>query len=467
MIPEFDVVVVGLGPAGMAAASSAVQAGLKVAVIDENAAPGGQVYRQGLSGFTGSGARKSRGSKLLKSFQQDQGRMEFFPNSLVWASFATDCLNVKQNDTLLQIGYRRLILCEGAQERTVPFPGWNLPGVMTAGGLQKLILHQRVLPGGRMVFSGAGPLLFAAAAAAVKAGAQVLAVCDANPRTAYLPLLGRVASRSVLMAEGMHYFRELIKQRVPIHHSKAVIAAQGDEKVQQVTLADLNGDGSAKVNKFQHLEVDIVGLNHGFLPASRLTRLLDVAHIFDASQRALRPLCDRFGRTSNRKILVAGDGAGVGGADYAALAGKLAASAAISDLTNMPPDELDRQSRPLLSEMAGFQKYADRLHKLTAPKPGLYQNLDDDVVICRCEGVTVGKIKGVLDKSQGSLTELKASRISMGPCQGRTCEPIILELLSMWGHSPAQSGELHLRPPIAPIPLKVFEKEAVENYFKQ
>ncbi len=466
MNSAFDLVVAGLGPAGMAAAAHAAQSGLKVAVVDENPAQGGQVYRQGLSGLAGSSARKSRGRTLIKRFEKYQDRMEIFHDCLIWASMAPSTLNLLQDGSLKQLEYRRLIACEGAQERTIPFPGWTLPGIMTAGGLQKMILHQRILPGKRMVFSGAGPLLFATAAAAVEAGAEVLAVCDANSRQSYLPLMGRVASRSVLIAEGFHYMRQLISHRVPIYYSKAVVAAQGDGKVQQVTLAGLDRDGSPRSGKRQELMVDVLGVNHGFLPASRLTRLLELSHVFDPLQRALRPVCDRFGRTSDGKVLVAGDGAGVAGADYAALAGQLAAMAAVSDLLNEPSGELDKKSRPLLREMASFQKYADRLHGLTIPKAGLFKNLEDDTIICRCEGVTIGKVKEFMAKTGGSLTELKPSRLGMGPCQGRVCEPIIRELLNLWGRTPAECGELHLRPPIAPIPLGVFEKEAVQNYFK-
>jgi NADPH-dependent 2,4-dienoyl-CoA reductase/sulfur reductase-like enzyme len=466
MTTVFDVVVVGLGPAGMAAASSAARAGLKVAVVDENPAPGGQVYRQGLSGLCGSWARKGRGDKLLKEFERHQDQMEIIHNAVVWASLSPNSLNLLKDGSLSQLEYKRLIICEGAQERTIPFPGWTLPGVVTAGGLQKLILHQRVLPGKSMVFAGAGPLLFASAAAALKAGAKVLAVCDANPRSAYIPLMGRVASRPVLIAEGLHYMSQLVKQRVPILYSKAVVEAIGDEKLSRVVLADINPNGAPLSGRRKELEADVLGLNYGFVPASRLTRLLEVSHTFDPMQRGLVPVCDRFGRTSNNQVLVAGDGAGVGGADYAALAGRLAALAAASDVTPISPDELNRQSRPILREMAVYRKYAERLHALTAPKPGLYQSLDDETIICRCEGTSVAKVKEFMAKTGGSLTELKASRISMGPCQGRICEPILLELLSVWGCSAYEIGELHLRPPLAPIPLRVFENEANNNYFK-
>ena len=138
-------------------------------------------------------------------------------------------------------------------------------------------------------------------------------------------------------------------------------------------------------------------------------------------------------------------------------------SATSADFHMEPQNEFSPLQR-LIRNRRSIRKYADRLHALTAPKTGLYQNLDDETIICRCEGVTVGKIKAFLAKTGGSLTELKPSRISMGPCQGRVCEPIILELLSLWGHSPGESGELHLRPPITPVPLGVFEKEAVQYY---
>ncbi len=465
MNSEYDVVVAGLGPAGMAAACAAAQAGLRVAAVDENPAPGGQVYRQGLSGRSGSSRRKQRGGRLLAQFNKQRGNITVFPNTVIWASFEPKVLNLLRENALERLAYKRLIVCEGAQERTMPFPGWILPGVMTAGGLQKMLLHQRILPGERIVLSGAGPLLFATAAAAVQAGAKVLAVCDSNPRSAYFPLLSNLARHSVLMAEGLHYFGSLIKQRIPILYSQAVVAAKGDEKVRKVTIARLDSEGVPMSGGRIELDVDTVGLNHGFLPGSRLTRLLGLNHVFDPMQRALRPVCDRLGRSSVNHILVAGDGAGVCGADYAELGGQAAGLAAAADLGRFGPNELNKLTRPLLKQMSWYIRYADRLHTLTTPKPGLYQALDGQTVICRCEGIELARVQEFAAKTSGSLTELKPSRAGMGMCQGRVCEPIMIELLNLWGHELDKIGQFHLRPPFTPIPLSVLETEALQTPF--
>lgn len=467
MTPQFDVVVVGLGPAGMAAASTAARAGLSVTVVDDNPAPGGQVYRQGLAGLTGPGTRRRQGKRLIDDFEQYRSRIKVFEDAVVWAAFPPRTINIHQNETLTEIGFQRLIVCEGAQERVIPFPGWNLPGVMTAGGLQKMILHQRILPGRRIVLSGAGPLLLATAAAAVRAGAEVAAVCDSNPKSAYLPLLAQLAMKPGLLAEGFYYLRDIVKNRIPLLHSHAVVAAEGDDKVRRVTVAKLNADGSPQSHGRQEIEADVVALNHGFLPGSRLTRLLELAHVFDPVQRAVRPVVDRWGRTSRQDVFAAGDGAGVGGADYARLAGQAAGLTAALDLDRITLTEFNARTRPLLCRMVGYARYGDRLHALTAPRPGLYDALTDETIICRCEGLTLGRIKEFKAKTGGSLTELKPSRVGMGSCQGRICEPILIELLTHWGGRPDDIGQFHLRPPITPMRLGVFEQEARNNYYKE
>jgi NADPH-dependent 2,4-dienoyl-CoA reductase/sulfur reductase-like enzyme len=183
-LKEFELVIIGAGPAGIAAAVEADKAGVAVAVLDEQARPGGQVFRQPPEELQivvkDTGGGRIQGARLLKEFEQSRGRVDYCSHTLVWGIFPNNELACLHDRKSYCIRYRRLFIATGAYERSVPFPGWTLPGVMTCGGAQHLIKSQGILPGGKILLAGTGPLQLALASQIAAGGGRVAAILEAS-----------------------------------------------------------------------------------------------------------------------------------------------------------------------------------------------------------------------------------------------------------------------------------------------
>ena len=458
---KFDVVVVGLGPAGMTAAVEIAERGLKVAVFDENPRPGGQVYRQSPHEFKridgrAPGLKNQAGQQLIDRFNQLAGAIEVFQNTLIWGIFDNRELTFKRDQTCDGVGFNKLILCEGACERTVPFPGWTLPGVMTLGGLQKFILHQRVLPGQRLLLSGSGPLLLAVAAEALKAGAESLTLYEASNMKGSFRLLMELLFHEGLFSEAFSYLMPLLKRLVPVHRSRTIIAARGDNRVEEVEIARLDDDWKPVPGTEKTLRVDVVGLGFGFQPMARLCRLAGCRLEFDLNQRAFKPVVDSNMRTSRADIYAAGDSAGIGGSRMASVEGHLAALHAASTFGTLTPGELDQVHNRLTREKRKIARYMTRLDEMFTPRSGIFDTVQEETVTCRCEETTAGDLLKAIQMKHLNLNAIKKrTRLGMGPCQGKTCEAIAVEMGLRAGVPLSELEHLTIRPPITPTPMSV------------
>ena len=458
---KFDVVVVGLGPAGMTAAVELAERGLKVAVFDENPRPGGQVYRQSPHEFKRTdgralGLKNQAGLRLIDRFNQLAGAIEVFQNTLIWGIFDDRELAFKRDQACDGVGFNKLILCEGACERTVPFPGWTLPGVMTLGGLQKFILHQRVLPGQRVLLSGSGPLLLAVAAEVLKAGAESFTLCEASNMKGSFKLLIELFLQEGLLSEAFSCLVPVLKRLIPVHRSHAVIAARGDNRVEEVEIARLDDDWKPVSGTEKTLQVDVVGLGFGFQPMARLCRLAGCRLEFDLNQRAFKPVVDSNMLTSRADIYAAGDSAGIGGSGMAAVEGHLAALHAASTFGTPAAGELEQAHNRLTREKKKIARYMTRLDEMFTPRSGIFDIVQEETVICRCEETTAGDLLKAIQMKHLNLNAIKKrTRLGMGPCQGKTCEAITVEMGLRAGVPLSELENLTIRPPITPIPMSV------------
>ncbi len=458
---KFDVVVVGMGPAGMTAAVELAERGLKVAVFDENPRPGGQVYRQSPHEFKRTdgralGLKNQAGLRLIDRFNQLAGAIEVFQNTLIWGIFDDRELAFKRDQACDGVGFNKLILCEGACERTVPFPGWTLPGVMTLGGLQKFILHQRVLPGQRVLLSGSGPLLLAVAAEVLKAGAESFTLCEASNMKGSFKLLIELFLQEGLLSEAFSCLVPVLKRLIPVHRSHAVIAARGDNRVEEVEIARLDDDWKPVSGTEKTLQVDVVGLGFGFQPMARLCRLAGCRLEFDLNQRAFKPVVDSNMLTSRADIYAAGDSAGIGGSGMAAVEGHLAALHAASTFGTPAAGELEQAHNRLTREKKKIARYMTRLDEMFTPRSGIFDIVQEETVICRCEETTAGDLLKAIQMKHLNLNAIKKrTRLGMGPCQGKTCEAITVEMGLRAGVPLSELESLTVRPPITPIPMSV------------
>lgn len=462
---EVRPVIVGAGPAGVRAAQTLVAHGLKPVVIDEASRAGGQIYRrppptlaardkQTLYGF-----ESKRADAVHTAFDALQGRIEHHADSLAWNA-QDQVLDVMHNPTRSnrRVPYSHLIVATGATDRVLPLPGWTLPGVYTLGGAQVALKYQGCAIGRRVVFMGTGPLLYLVAYQYAKAGVDVAAVLDTARLADQIAAAPAMLAQPVVLAKGMYYVGWLRAHGVALHGGVRPLRVLGDEAQGRVTgVAWHDGDNE------RTLDCDAVGFGYALRSETQLADLLGCRFAYAPLHRAHLPVRDAAGRSSVQGVYLAGDGAGIMGADAAEWAGERAALALLQDagiaIDTARASGLERR----LDKLAGFRRGLERAF----PVPQDWaENASDDLVICRCENVTAGTLRQTIaNTGADEMNRLKAlSRVGMGRCQGRMCGAAAAEILAHATRQPLQQvGRLRGQAPIKPIPLRLVPAAPAEG----
>ena len=441
----YDVVIVGAGPAGLAAASETARAGLDALLVDENAGPGGQIYR----GITTTPVcnRSILGNDYWSGRALvDEARTSgatIVQNATVWSLDRDLQLGISISGVSRLLKARRVVIATGAMERPFPIPGWTLPGVMTAGAAQTMLKSSGLLPAGKTVVAGTGPLLLLLAAQMLRAGAAIDAILDTTPSGNLMKAAPRVAgfALSPLLKKGWTLKREVERQVRVVRHVTS-LAADGDDALRSVTYA-ARGDATATI------PADTLLLHQGVVPHTNLAMAAGVAHEWDVRQHCWCPALQGDGRSSVEGIFVAGDGAGIAGAAAAEWRGRLAGMAVARDLGRAVPDAQGIRQRLQREERA--RPFLDTLFD----PPKAMRVPVDEAIVCRCEEVTAGEVRAAARLGCTGPNQLKAfTRAGMGPCQGRMCGLTLTELIADTNDmTPAAVGHLRVRPPVKPISL--------------
>ncbi len=379
---EFDLLIIGAGPAGMAAAIAASSSGNRIALLDDNPATGGQIWRAGAKAPVYPAAEKLRAELAAAK------NVELFTGTRVIAQTASNELLLENALHSWRIGYGQLIFCTGAREVLLPFPGWTLPGVTGAGGLQALIKGGMPLRHQRVVIAGSGPLLLASAASAKSAGAQVLHIAEQ-------------ASSAALAAFAIHLPRwpSKLRQAVQLfdrhyHGNSQVVEALGDGQLEAVRVR--------QGKSLLEIRCERLACGFGLRANTELAQTLGCTIAEQAIQ------VDDLQRTTLPDHFAAGECTGIGGNELAQVEGAIAGFAAIGELS---------KAQALFSQRQHWQAFADLLKKHFSLNPTLKQLPAADTLLCRCEDVPYGAVAGHADWRQAKLT----SRCGMGACQGRVC----------------------------------------------
>ena len=452
-----DIAVIGAGPAGMAAAEEASAYGLRVVVLDEQAEPGGQIYRN----ISSNGANDStlndilgpdyrRGATLTRQFVMacEYGRIDYRPDTAVWQIDRDLTVHTSRGGAVEDIRARRLIIATGAMERPVPIPGWTLPGVMAAGAAQIMLKAAHAVPDGPVVIAGAGPLLLLVAQQLADAGATVAAVLETTRLLDYvaaLPKLPRALRAQAVLRKGMAMRRAL--RRVRVFSGVRDLAAIGGDGVEAVRFGH---HGATR-----EIAAKTLLLHQGVVPNVQITRQLGCEHAWDGAQRCWRPVLDDWYNTSLDGVAVAGDGGGIAGAEAAALAGRIAGLEAAYRLDKLPIEDRTAMATMLRRELAGHLAARPLLDTLFRPSPEILSPPDAATVVCRCEEVTAGAIREAVALGATGPNQMKAYlRCGMGPCQGRLCGLTVSEIIAAErGKTVAETGYYRIRPPIKPVTL--------------
>ena len=441
---QYDVVVIGAGPAGLAATTATARAGLSTLLLDENAGPGGQVWRAiGATPVKNEallGADYWSGAEIARA-ARDSGA-EIIHRATVWSLDRNLELGVSVGGGSAFIKAKRVIIATGAQERPFPIPGWTLPGVMTAGAAQTMLKSSGLVPDGPTVLAGQGPLLWLLAAQILRLGGRIDRVLDTTPRANYLAALPHAFAfmTSLYFVKGLAMMRE-VRAKVKVTTGVTELAAAGTDRLESVSYVTAGG-------RRERLPVELLLLHHGVVPNVNLAMAAGVEHRWNELQLCWTPVLDADGNSSIPGITIAGDGAGIGGAQAALWRGRIAAERAIKALR---PTAKVSDLSPQLKRAERGRTFLDVLFRPAKQ----FRIPDGDTIVCRCEEITA---KDVLDSVAIGATgpnQLKAyRRTGMGPCQGRLCGLTVTELMAQArGKTPQEIGYYRLRAPVKPITL--------------
>lgn len=412
-----DILVIGAGPAGIAAAVTAAERGANVAIVDDNPLPGGQIWRAKAGETIEQRAAGSIGDRWLR-------RLAISGARLLGSTRVVACLNersvlAESDDGSIEVSFRQVILANGARELLLPFPGWTLPNVFAAGGLQALVKSGFFVEGKRIVVAGTGPLLFAVAAFLKSRGAVIVGVYEQTGRRRMTSFAASMLARPRILKEAGRYMLQLIG--VPSHFGWWPVSAQGDTAVTALTLTN----GSRRVT----VACDLVACGFHLVPNTELQSA------FGCRLEHGKTSVDTSQRTSVENVFSVGEATGIGGLDLALAEGQLAALVATDGGTQ------DLEAGKLFRRRKRLEAFARIMQQTFALRPEVKALCQPETIVCRCEDVPWSEIR-----RQGSARSARLhTRCGMGACQGRICGAA-LGVLSGW---PVEST----RPPIYPVRL--------------
>lgn len=406
---EVDLLILGAGPAGMSAAIEARRHGLSVLLLDENAAPGGQVHRAARASAEGPGAAQAHEGAALIAALAASGA-ECRQGAVLWAIEPGPRAFFSENGAAQEVKAGRIILASGATERALPLPGWTLPGVMGVGAAQILLKSAGIRPRGKVWIAGQGPLIWLYAAQVLAKGGELAGIVDmSRPASGALLHLPMALTAPGYLWRGLAWMAA-VRKRVKVLRTRDVVA-EGDGRLERILI-----DGAAH-------PADALLLHDGVVPNTQVTRAIQgCAHRWNSRQRAWEPVLDEWGNSSIADVAVAGDGGGIGGAAAAVLSGRIAALEAVRALGRFGPEQRDALAGPLLQQRSAELAPRAFLDALFAPLP----MPGDDVTLCRCEEVSAGRVRAAVGLGCLGTNQLKAfTRAGMGACQGRVCGPLL------------------------------------------
>ena len=436
------IIVIGAGPAGLAAAEAASRNGSEVALIDSSSRMGGQYWRH-RSKVTGY--RSNRADEIFAKVSAAQSITHIYEAN-IWSAEREGNLirvNYLQGGIESSLTAEKVIIATGAYDRTLPFPGWDTPGSMTPGAAQSLLKGQGVLVGKRIIVAGTGPFLLPVATGLAEAGAEIVALIDANSPLRWslspLALLTNIAKFSELV----YYARLMRKFRIRPHFGRAVTTfANG-----VATISAVNSGFHIKSGKSQPMRADVVAVGWGFVPDLSLGGILGCAQRVDSDGTVIFEV-DENQLSSQPQIWIAGEATGIGGADLSLIEGEIAGLAASGQ----------KIKHALLTERVRKQRFANALKRSYPVRDGWREWITSNTTICRCEEVKSQEIRDSVSElgAEDSRTSKLFTRAGMGLCQGRMCSRNVSEIVSGITQCAVTDGEriaASNRPIAAPISL--------------
>ena len=457
------VVIVGAGPAGISAATELAKFGVHTTVIDEAPKAGGVIYRGPLRKTHDlphlDTKLKKAMDKLQEDYRSNASYIDLKTQTKVLGPLADRTLLTSHDGKLSQIDYDYLLLATGCQERSIPFPGWQLPGVMLLGAIQLQLKSGLVRPGKKLVITGTGPLLILVACQLHKAGCQIDAIYEAAKFSSIAKETLAILNRPQQALDGLSMMLYLKQHDISLHYGWGLVKAEGEGQLQQVTVAPYDDNWCPDHSQAVKHNVDTLGVGYGFAARSQLAQLIGLEIQYDHMSGAI-PCVDEWQRSSQENIYCAGDSAKIAGADAAALEGKIAAKAIASELEKLGRLDAQQYISAMRKRLARLYRFREAFDHVGYRELGLLSLPEEDTVICRCEQVKRKAIDEAIQQGCKDIVTLKMrTRITMGDCQGKTCAHYCYDRLKKEGLA-AEQGMVRPRFPLDPIPFSALEEKS-------
>jgi NADPH-dependent 2,4-dienoyl-CoA reductase/sulfur reductase-like enzyme len=431
------ITVIGGGPAGMRAALTAANSGVRVLLLESGPRLGGQYWRhlpeEGLDAWTGQSALQSDylAGFLLRNQVLSNPKIETVCNAQIWSTTKDDAsitINFLHDGISHSFDTRILILATGAYDRTLPFPGWDIPGVMTPGGAQSLLKGSNVLAGKKIVVAGTGPFLLPVASGLTKAGAEIVGLFEAQRLRKWISHTGVAILNLRKIAQGANYLGRLRQRR-----GFAVISAHAGEDglLKFVRVAKIDSHFRIKKGSEDVIQCDAAAIGWGFTPNLSMAASLGLQQI--AGQDGFPVVAvDELQRTSDPRIFAVGEITGVGGAELSLSEGIIAGQSAADFFGKVSRSATLEKNKSISRRRARQRKFANTLLKIYCVQDGWRTWLRDDTVICRCEEVSLETLNASVHEL--GVTNIRSAklltRVGMGACQGRICSRAAVEIIA-------------------------------------
>jgi NADPH-dependent 2,4-dienoyl-CoA reductase/sulfur reductase-like enzyme len=451
-----DAVVVGSGIAGIVAARKMADARLRVLVLDENLHPGGQILRS-----LPKTMKTGTAPRLDPWIKAGQAVMNHLRNKRITLMNQAKVLGIDDDSVLLveetgrkafEVKPRAILFATGARERFLPFKGWTLPGVFSTGAVQILIKSAGLLPARQILIGGAGLFPFTVAYEYLRSRGCVLALLDLGSLRRKVPPWSVFFSHILRFTEGLRYLGRLILSGVVVRHGTTIVEAKGEKTLQEVVAARVDRKGRLIQGSESVYRTPALAVGHGFVPNIELPQAAGCGLTYDGALGGWTVKVTPDLETTKENIFAAGEITGVGGARKSLIEGCISAASILQKLgkgvEKSPLSRLKEERRKQLC----FGRYFNALYKVPGPTMA---SIADEAVVCRCEDVTMGDIRKAISEGHDTPGAIKkALRVGMGNCQGRTCGPVLQDILSLYAGRPgSEIPPLSARIPVKPVSM--------------
>jgi thioredoxin reductase/bacterioferritin-associated ferredoxin len=459
MNTQFDVVVLGGGPAGGNAALETALAGLSTLIVEEQSNAGGQVWRA-KSAAIRSAPRTTEGDAggtLRADLAKSQVQIRLA--SRVWhierPALGTWRLDLVTPTGAECISAKALVLAPGAQERVMPFPGWTTPAVLGLAAATALMKQELMLPGERTVVAGCGPLVFFVASEIMRLGGRPSAVVTLNSRLDWIKALPGLGTRPDLLKQGLAWIARLQASMIPIHWRHTIEQVGGVDSVSSVSVRPVDRAWRSREDALVRvIDADSLVVGHGLVPAVEASRLAGARHLYDAGLGGWIPQTEKDGATSVPGLWVCGDAAGILGSTCASLQGSLT-GLSVAGALGRANERTAAKGKQLLAELQRANRFGRAAAGLMAMRNGLVEDIAPETVVCRCESVPRAEIEREIAAGVTTINSLKSgTRAGMGACGGRFCGDTVARLIAYRTGLPLEKLEpATARSPLRPMPI--------------